>query len=112
MVKRRIKFLNRLLLVILSVALIGSPVLPGNAQGDSKIAETSSQDSLAQDFTSHEPYFYTISKEWEQKKIPVGTKGIEIDAKAYHAKSDDAVISVGSYEGENDVLYGHSPKAG
>lgn len=110
MVKRRIKFLNRLLLVILSVALIGSPVLPGNAQGDSKIAETSSQDSLAQDFTSHEPYFYTISKEWEQKKIPVGTKGIEIDAKAYHAKSDDAVVSVGSYEGENDVLLWSQPK--
>ncbi|MGO4789041.1 extracellular solute-binding protein [Paenibacillus sp. 2KB_20] len=110
MVKRSIKFLNRLLLVILSVALIGNPVLPGNAQGDPKIAESSSPDTRTQDFSSHEPYFYTISKEWEQKKVKVGAKEALIDAKSYHAKSDDAVVSVGSYEGEHDVLLWSQPK--
>lgn len=110
MVKRGTQFLNRLLLVILSVTLIGNPVLPVNAERTSETIETSSEDTLTSDLSSHEPYFYTISKEWEQKKVPVGTKLLEIDAAKYDAKSDDSVISVGSYEGEKDVLLWSQPK--
>jgi len=108
--KRGIRNIQRLLLLILAVALTGVPVLSGHAQGEQKTADQSSEDIVFQDFSNHEPYFYSMANKWEQNKVPVGTKEINIEAKAFSAKSDDSGVSVGSYQGENNVLLWSKPK--
>ncbi|WP_019421474.1 extracellular solute-binding protein [Paenibacillus sp. OSY-SE] len=51
-----------------------------------------------------EPYYQETLKQWQADGIQPGTGEVVIPASQFTAKSDDADVTTGSYEGKNNVL--------
>lgn len=108
--KRGFRTVQRLLLLILVVALTGVPVLSGHVLGEQNAVDQGSENRVFQDVSTREPYFYSMAKKWGSDNVPAGAQEIRIEARSFSAKSDDAEVSVGSYQGEDNVLLWSKPK--
>ncbi|UVI29354.1 extracellular solute-binding protein [Paenibacillus spongiae] len=97
----------RLLILFLSIVLIGTSNVAGPTNGKrSAHAESGSLADRTQDAIPEqkEPYYYDVRKKREQVKTPPGSKETIVQAAKFARKSEDAVVTSGSYQGKDDVL--------
>lgn len=110
--QREEKIIRQIVLLALIYVLIASVIFvtPQQSMATEENKEKIEALEAEADFERKlEPYFYEVKQQWLDEKIPNGEQQVKFPANEFTEKSEEYPITVGSYDGENDVLLWSMP---